>query len=84
MSYKSIEHLAFSFRNIRVIENLAGLVRLTKLQLDNNCITRIQNLDHLVSARQSYRTGPSQRFSCYTCLQCTCAAQVCSRRFNVT
>ena len=49
MSYKSIEHLAFSFRNIRVIENLAGLVRLTKLQLDNNCITRIQNLDHLVS-----------------------------------
>eukprot|EP00891_Asterochloris_glomerata_P004982 jgi/Astpho2/4982/e_gw1.00070.8.1_t len=49
MSYKSIEHLAFSFCNIRVIENLAGLVTLTKLQLDNNCITRIQNLDHLVN-----------------------------------
>ena len=80
MSYKSIEHLAFSFRNIRVIENLAGLVRLTKLQLDNNCITRIQNLDHLVSMSRSHGAAAEggllmvASFCCYRCLQFAWAA----------
>lgn len=89
MSYKSIEHLAFSFRNIRVIENLAGLVRLTKLQLDNNCITRIQNLDHLVSMSQANSAAAGgalpmvASFCCCHCLQCTGAAHVCSRRYTV-
>lgn len=89
MSYKSIEHLAFSFCNIRVIENLAGLVTLTKLQLDNNCITRIQNLDHLVSMSQANSAAAGRAlpmvasFSCCPCLQCTGAAHVCSRRYAV-
>lgn len=33
----------------RKIENLGGLDRITKLQLDNNVITRIENLEHLTN-----------------------------------
>ncbi len=48
MPYKDIEHLAFGFKHIVQIDHLIGLVNLKKLQLDNNCLTKIENLDHLV------------------------------------
>lgn len=34
----------FSFRNILKIDNLIGLESLTKLQLDNNIIKKIENI----------------------------------------
>lgn len=48
VGYKDIQHLAFGFRHIVEIDHLHGLVNLKKLQLDNNCLTKIENLDHLV------------------------------------
>lgn len=48
MKYKEIEHLAFGFRHIVQIDHLEGLINLKKLQLDNNCLTKIENLGHLV------------------------------------
>ncbi|KAL3160581.1 axoneme assembly [Trebouxia sp. C0010 RCD-2024] len=48
ISFKDIQHLAFGFRHIVEIDHLHGLVNLKKLQLDNNCLTKIKNLDHLV------------------------------------
>lgn len=48
MSYKDIEHLAFGFKHIVQIDHLEGLFNLKKLQLDNNCLTKIENLGHLV------------------------------------
>ena len=50
MKYKDIEHLAFGFRHIVQIDHLEGLINLKKLQLDNNCLTKIENLGHLVCA----------------------------------
>jgi hypothetical protein len=43
-----VECLAFSFKNIARIQNLGGFDRLCKLQLDNNGITTIENISHLV------------------------------------
>ena len=51
MSYKDIEHLAFGFKHIVQIDHLEGLINLKKLQLDNNCLTKIENLGHLVRPR---------------------------------
>ncbi|KAL3139462.1 hypothetical protein ABBQ38_003792 [Trebouxia sp. C0009 RCD-2024] len=48
LNFKDIQHLAFGFRHIVEIDHLNGLVNLKKLQLDNNCLTKIENLDHLV------------------------------------
>lgn len=48
VEFKDIQHLAFGFRHIVEIGHLNGLVNLKKLQLDNNCLTKIENLDHLV------------------------------------
>lgn len=48
MPYKNIEHLAFGFKHIVQIDHLQGLTNLKKLQLDNNCLTKIENLEHLV------------------------------------
>lgn len=39
--------LIFSFKNLNCINNLRALNSLTKLQLDNNIISKIENLDHL-------------------------------------
>ena len=39
--------LTFSFRSIGKIDNLIGVRKLTKLQLDNNHIAKIENLDEL-------------------------------------
>ena len=49
MPFVEIEAAIFSFQNIMKIDNLEGLVNLTKLQLDNNVIEKIENLDHLVN-----------------------------------
>lgn len=45
----NLTHLALSFKNIIEIDNLKGLEKLQKLQLDNNIICKIQKLDHLVN-----------------------------------
>eukprot|EP00983_Pelagomonas_calceolata_P039320 1137141-Pelagomonas_calceolata.AAC.6 len=47
MPFSEIECLAFSYRSIAKIDSLQGLESLTKLQLDNNQITRISNIAHL-------------------------------------
>ena len=39
--------LLLSFKNLVLIDHLSALTKLTKLQLDNNHITKIQNLDAL-------------------------------------
>lgn len=46
--FKEVECLAFSFKNLACIDNLRGLDNLTKLQIDNNQVTKIENLGHLV------------------------------------
>lgn len=42
-----IEELALSFKNIVRVDNLVGLHSLTTLRLDNNIISRVENLAHL-------------------------------------
>lgn len=48
IAFRDIECLAFSFKNIAKIDNLKGLEGLTKLQLDNNQLTKIESIGHLV------------------------------------
>ncbi|PNH02422.1 Leucine-rich repeat-containing protein 48 [Tetrabaena socialis] len=48
MPFREVECLAFSFKSLACIDNLRGLDTLTKLQLDNNQITTIENVAHLV------------------------------------
>ena len=47
----NLEHLALSYKNVWIIDNLKGMEKLQKLQLDNNIIQVIQNLDHLVNLK---------------------------------
>jgi len=61
LNFREVEELAFSFRNLVVIDNLQGLERLTKLQLDNNRITRIENLSHLVRRGVGQAWGGNKR-----------------------
>lgn len=49
LRFEEVEWLKLSFRNIVRIENLMGLHKLLKLQLDNNHIRKIENLDHLLN-----------------------------------
>lgn len=42
-----IQELSLSFKNIVRIDNLVGLHSLTTLRLDNNIISRVENLAHL-------------------------------------
>lgn len=49
MQIWDLTHLSLSYRNIVEIDNLHGMEKLTKLQLDNNIITKIQGLDCLVN-----------------------------------
>ena len=49
MEYKDAESLSFSFKNLKRIDYLAPFQALTKLQMDNNVISKIENLDHLVN-----------------------------------
>lgn len=50
MEFDEVVEVAFSFRKLVKIDNLHGLDKLTKLKLDNNRITTIENLSHLVRA----------------------------------
>ena len=45
----NLTHLSLSYKNIWIIDNLMGMEKLQKLQLDNNIIEDIQNLGHLVN-----------------------------------
>lgn len=54
MQFREIEWLTFSFKNIARICNLEGLDKLTRLQLDNNVIAKIEHLDHLVGEMRCY------------------------------
>ena len=47
----ALETLRLSFKEIRCIDNLFGLDKLTKLCLDNNVIDKIENLDSLVNLK---------------------------------
>lgn len=49
MDLWELTHLALSYKNIIMIDNLQGLDKLKILQLDNNIICKIQNLDHLIN-----------------------------------
>lgn len=49
MDYKDAESLSYSFKNLKRIDYLVPFQALTKLQLDNNVISKIENLDHLVN-----------------------------------
>lgn len=51
LSYKSKFKFSRLNKSIDIVEidNLKGMERLTKLQLDNNVIVQIKNLDHLVN-----------------------------------
>lgn len=46
-----LDTLRLSFKEIRCIDNLQGLNKLTKLCLDNNVIERIEHLDTLVNLK---------------------------------
>ncbi|KNC55229.1 LRRC48 protein [Thecamonas trahens ATCC 50062] len=35
--------------NVKIIDNLWGFDKLTELKLDNNCVEKIENIDHLVT-----------------------------------
>ena len=48
MHFREVEELSFGYRELVKINNLMGLDRLTKLRLDCNRITTIENLSHLV------------------------------------
>ncbi|KAF5828147.1 hypothetical protein DUNSADRAFT_18121 [Dunaliella salina] len=56
MPFSEIECLAFSYRSIAKIDSLQGLENLTKLQLDNNQITQISNIAHLISEIENMDT----------------------------
>ena len=49
MEYKDATSLSYSFKNLKRIDYLVPFEALTKLQLDNNVISKIENLDHLVN-----------------------------------
>eukprot|EP00879_Flechtneria_rotunda_P020620 GHRR01021699.1.p1 GENE.GHRR01021699.1~~GHRR01021699.1.p1 ORF type:complete len:536 (+),score=232.58 GHRR01021699.1:130-1737(+) len=51
ISFNQVECAAFSFHNLARIDNLRGLNKLVKLQLDNNHIKKIENLDHLTNLK---------------------------------
>lgn len=52
LPFSQAETASFSFRNLAKIDNLWGLEKLVKLQLDNNHIERIENLSHMVRCRR--------------------------------
>ena len=48
LPFKEVEALAFSFKRLARITSLGGFERLTRLRLDNNRLTKIENIAHLV------------------------------------
>eukprot|EP00294_Goniomonas_avonlea_P008177 CAMPEP_0114559746 /NCGR_PEP_ID=MMETSP0114-20121206/11084_1 /TAXON_ID=31324 /ORGANISM="Goniomonas sp, Strain m" /LENGTH=706 /DNA_ID=CAMNT_0001745233 /DNA_START=21 /DNA_END=2137 /DNA_ORIENTATION=+ len=49
IEFHEVETLMFSFCNILKIDNLVGLDKLVKLQLDNNIIHKIEAVEHLTN-----------------------------------
>jgi hypothetical protein len=56
--------LRLSFRSLVRVDNLQGLTALAVLQLDNNALTRLENLDHLVRARAAAAPLPARGPHC--------------------
>ena len=48
-AFSQVLNLNLGFRNLRQLENLNGLLALTKLCLDNNNLTKIENIGHLTN-----------------------------------
>ena len=67
MPFRDVVELIFSYRDLVRIDNLFGLDKLTKLKLDCNRVTCIENLSHLVRCPVSC-TDPRQR--CRSQSQC--------------
>lgn len=59
MHFRDVTSLAFGFKRLAKIDCLIGLTNLAKLQLDNNNISKIENLGHLVRANE-LRSFPAQ------------------------
>ena len=59
--FHKVEALQLSFQNILQIENLTGFDALTKLQMDNNIIEKIENLEHLTNLTVR-RVSQSQQY----------------------
>ena len=60
IAWRDVECLAYSFKGIAMIDNLNGLHNLTKLQLDNNAIAKVENITHRVrmeGRRGGHRMG---------------------------
>jgi len=51
IDFQEVDTLLLSFRNVAVIANLDGFRKLTKLQLDNNHITKIDGVQHLTQLK---------------------------------
>jgi hypothetical protein len=51
-------HITISHAGIKRIDNLRGLDSLTRLQLDNNSISKIENLGHLTNLTWLGKAGP--------------------------
>lgn len=49
IDFGDVETLRLDYKNVLKIDNLWCFTSLTKLQLDNNIIERIEGLDHLVN-----------------------------------
>eukprot|EP00161_Ancyromonas_sigmoides_P020299 TRINITY_DN586_c0_g1_i1.p1 TRINITY_DN586_c0_g1~~TRINITY_DN586_c0_g1_i1.p1 ORF type:complete len:537 (+),score=144.25 TRINITY_DN586_c0_g1_i1:244-1854(+) len=47
LDYPTVTELNFGYQNILRVDNLQGFLKLTKLQLDNNIIERIEGIAHL-------------------------------------
>lgn len=66
MPFRDIQNLAFGFRRLSKIDGLSGLSNLTKLQLDNNNLTKIENLGLLVKEfRRAMHMCDSKVLHCY-------------------
>jgi Leucine-rich repeat (LRR) protein len=61
LPFREVEELIFSYRNLVKIDNLMGFDSLTKLKLDCNRISKIDNLSHLVCCLELW-----QNKTCFT------------------
>ncbi len=48
LRFGRVSGLRLSYRSLVHVDNLQGLASLRTLQLDNNALTCLENLDHLV------------------------------------
>lgn len=65
-----VDTLMISFKNVQRMDSLLGLERLTKLQLDNNVINKIENLAHLVNLKWlDLSFNNIQKIEGYACIE---------------